>query len=71
MFGKDINVDALGKKYDLLEGNIVAQRLFNESVIQHIYMYQAPYEKKQQIAAKFNIPMKSQLLIDSNKDSKL
>jgi hypothetical protein len=71
LFGKDINVDALSKKYDLLEGNIVAQRLFKESVIQHIYMYQAPYEKKQQIAAKFNIPVKSQLLIDSNKDSKI
>ncbi|MDF1612615.1 toll/interleukin-1 receptor domain-containing protein [Stygiobacter electus] len=71
LFGKDINVDALAKKYELLEGNIVAQRLFKESVIQHIYMYQAPYDKKQQIAAKFNIPMKSQLLIDNNKDSKI
>ncbi len=71
LFGKDINVDTLGKKYDLLEGNIVAQRLFNESVIQHIYMYQAPYAKKQQIAAKFKIPVKSQLLIDSNKESKI
>jgi len=70
-FGKNLDVDDLEKKFNLLDGNIVAQRLFKESIIQHIYMYQAPYEIKQKIASKFNIPFQTQLLIDNTKESKI
>jgi hypothetical protein len=71
LFSEELDITKLKKSYEGLEGNVVARRIFREFIVQHIYLYKVSSPKKRtSIANLFSIPIKSQLLIESKRETK-
>ena len=68
-----IDIDRLKERYESLQYNVLAQRLFQELVVSRLYLYPVEYKKyktKQQIASAFGIPVQLQRSIEHRRETK-
>lgn len=70
LFSKKISITILKDLYEKLDGNPVVQRIFQEFIVQHIYMYKISSKNIQKISSHFNIPIMTQRLLIAKKPTK-
>jgi len=68
-FATNINMDELKALHEDLEDNIVAQRLFKDFVIEHLYLYKISSAERHKVASLFGIPILKQLQIEGTKQN--
>lgn len=71
LFSEKIDMKLLEEMFKKLKNNIVAQRIFREFILQHLYLYPISVKDKQTIAEKFNLPMKVQRYLGAKKSTKI
>lgn len=68
---KQLDVKKLKDTYEKIQDNPVCVRLLKELVIQHTYMFPVSYQTKQQISNLLNLPFRTQVLMDKQKQAKI
>jgi len=69
-FNKSLDVEQISDCVKQLRGNPVCLRILKEMVIQHIYMFPVPYQKKQQLSSLLGLTVQGQRLMDMNQKGK-
>ena len=69
-YRNSIDMQRLRERYEKLHGNAIPQRLLQEMVVRHLYLYPEDYKIKQKIASSLDIPMKFQNALALKRETK-